>query len=80
MQINVNIYARLRYYLPDPEKYFKEKEWKMPEGSTVGHVLEQLKLPKEIRIMVLLNNNSVDGETALKEGDIIHILPQTVGG
>jgi sulfur carrier protein ThiS len=80
MQINVNIYARLRYYLPDPEKYFREKEWSMPEGSTVSDVLKELKLPEEVRIMVLLNNNTVDQKAVLKEGDIVHILPQTVGG
>lgn len=80
MQINVNIYAHLRYYLRDQEKLFKEKEWNMPEGSTVSHILEKLKLPKEIRIMVLLNNNTVDQKAVLKEGDIVHILPQTVGG
>jgi molybdopterin converting factor small subunit len=80
MHITVNIYAYLRYYLPAGEKFFKEKEWDVPEGSTIQHVIERLKLPKQIRVSVLLNNNSVDQMTSLKEGDIIHILPQMVGG
>jgi sulfur carrier protein ThiS len=80
MQITVNIYAFLRYYLPDQQKLFKEKQWNLPEGATVSHILERLKLPKEVRVTILLNNNSVDQKAVLKEGDIIHILPQMVGG
>ncbi len=80
MQINVNIYSYLRYYLPDQEKLFQEKKWEMPEGITVANVLEKLKLPKGVRVMVLLNNNSVDQKAVLKEGDIIHILPMMMGG
>jgi molybdopterin converting factor small subunit len=80
MRITVHIYAYLRYYLPPGEKSAQDKEWEMPEGSTVSQVLERLKLPKEVRVTVLLNNNSVDAKAVLKEGDIIHILPQMAGG
>jgi sulfur carrier protein ThiS len=80
MRITVNIYAYLRFYLPDADKFLREKEWNMPERSTIRHVLERLKLPEQIRVTVLLNNNSVDETTSLKDGDIIHILPQMVGG
>ncbi len=80
MLITVNIYAHLRYYLPEPEKSIKEKEWEVPDGATVGFVLEKLKLPKEIRITVLVNNNSVNQKAVLQEGDIVHLLPQMVGG
>ncbi len=80
MRITVNIYAYLRYYLPEPEKTMLEKEWEMPEGAAVKNVLERLRLPKEVRVTVLLNNNSVDTKALLKEGDIVHILPQMVGG
>jgi molybdopterin converting factor small subunit len=52
----------------------------MPEGATVRQVLEKLRLPKEVRVTVLVNNNSVDQNAVLKEGDILHILPQMVGG
>jgi molybdopterin converting factor small subunit len=80
MLISVNIYANLRYYLPEPEKSIKEKEWEVPDGATVGFVLEKLKLPKDIRITVLINNSSASQKAVLKEGDIIHILPQMAGG
>jgi len=80
MHVNVNIYAYLRYYLPNRDELFQEKEWNMPEGATVRQVLEKLRLPKEVRVTVLVNNNSVDQNAVLKEGDILHILPQMVGG
>ena len=80
MLIIVNIYANLRYYLPEPEKSIKEKKWEVPDGATVGFVLEKLKLPKDIRITVLVNNSSVGQKAVLKEGDIIHIIPQMAGG
>jgi molybdopterin converting factor small subunit len=80
MLVSVNIYANRRYYLPEPEKSIEEKEWEVPEGATVGFVLEKLKLPKEIRITVLVNNSSVGQKAVLKEGDVIHLLPQMTGG
>jgi molybdopterin converting factor small subunit len=80
MRVTVNIYAYLRYYLPPDEKSVQDKEWEMPEGSTVSQVLERLKLPREVRVTVLVNSNSVDINACLKEGDIVHILPQMVGG
>jgi sulfur carrier protein ThiS len=80
MHVTVHIYAYLRYYLPAAEKLMKEKDWEVPQGASVGQILERLKLPKEVRVTVLVNNNGVDQKAILKEGDIIHILPQMVGG
>jgi sulfur carrier protein ThiS len=80
MRITVHIYSYLRSYLPAGEKSVLQKEWEMPEGATIKQALEKLKLPKEVRTTVLVNSNSVDQATVLKEGDVIHILPQMGGG
>jgi molybdopterin converting factor small subunit len=80
MHITVNIYAQLRRYLPAADKSIYEKDWDMPRDATVGQVLEKLQLPKEVRVTVLVNNNGVDHMAILKEGDVIHILPQLSGG
>ncbi len=80
MHVNVHIYAYLRYYLPASEKLFNNKEWEVPEDATVNDVLEKLRLPKEVRVSVLINNNRVDPKATLKDGDVIHILPQMSGG
>ena len=80
MRITVHIYAYLRSYLPAGEKSALQKKWEIPEGATIKQALAKLNLPKEVRITVLVNNNSVDQATVLKEGDVIHVLPQMGGG
>ncbi len=80
MHVTVNIYANLRRYMPAGDELFKEKEWSMPDGSTVRHVIEKLKLPGEIQVFALLNNNHTAQTAVLKEGDIIHIMPLMAGG
>lgn len=80
MHITVHIYSYLRQYLPLSEKANLKKEWDLPEGATVQQSLERLKLPEEVRVLVLVNSNSVDKSTVLKEGDVVHILPLMGGG
>jgi len=80
MRITVNVYSSLRYYMPGLRRLFQEKDWEMPEGSTIKQVVEKLQLPGEIRVTVLVNNSNATQNEALKEGDIIHILPQMSGG
>jgi len=80
MIVRVRIYGYLRYYLPTPDKFTQDEEWDMPERTTIGQVLEKLNLPKEIRFTVLVNGYSVDGKVVLKEGDVVHLLPQMAGG
>ena len=80
MRVTVNIYSYLRTFLQDAEKLMREKEWELPQNATVGQIVERLNLPKEIRVTVLVNSNSVDQKAVLKEGDVIHILPQMFGG
>ncbi len=80
MHISVHIYSHLRHYLPHSEKMVLNKEWEMPDGATILQVLERLQLPRETRVTVLLNDSSVDAKAILKDGDIIHILPQMRGG
>jgi molybdopterin converting factor small subunit len=80
MHITVHIYASLRSFLRAAEISIWEKNWEVPEDCSVNRVLERLNLPKQVHVMVLVNNKSIDPKTSLKEGDIIHILPQMFGG
>ena len=80
MHITVNIYSYLRRYLQNSARLMGEKDWEMPQNATVGEVLQVLNFPKDVRITVLVNNNSVSQEAILKEGDTVHILPQMGGG
>ncbi len=80
MRVTVNIYSYLRSYIQDADKLMREKAWEIPQNATAGHIVERLKLPKEVRVTILINSNSVDQKAILKEGDVIHILPQMGGG
>ncbi len=80
MRITVHLYSQLRTYLPPGEKFLKEKEWNVPEGSTIKNVVDKLKLPTQVPVTVLLNKNSTDPSASLKEGDVLHILPMMGGG
>ena len=80
MHLTVHIYSYLRSYLKAAEKSIWEKNWDMPQDCSVNQVLGRLNLPEQVRVMVLVNNNSVDPKMVLKEGDIVHILPLMFGG
>ncbi len=80
MRITVNIYAHLRHHLRHAEDSIRLTTWEVPDATTTAQVLKKLNLPKEVNVTVLVNNNSVHQEAILKEGDIVHILPQMGGG
>jgi sulfur carrier protein ThiS len=80
MRIRIHIYSQLRYYLPPEEKSLREKEWDMPEGATIQHIVDRLGLPKQVLVTILLNNSNEVPTASLKEGDVLHILPIMGGG
>ncbi len=80
MRIVVNIYSYLKSYIPDAENLMKAKTWEMPDNATVGEVVGRLNLPEKVHVTVMVNHNSVTQKAILKEGDIVHILPQMGGG
>jgi molybdopterin converting factor small subunit len=67
-------------YLQNNDTLMRQKIWELPQNSSAGQIVEKMNLPKEIRVTVLINHHSVDQKAILKEGDIIHILPQMFGG
>jgi sulfur-carrier protein len=80
MHVTVHIYSYLRKYLPDSTDLFDEKDWDVPQNAAVSQMLERLRLPKQVLVTVLVNNQSVDQKAILNEGDVVHILPQMGGG
>ena len=80
MHVTVRIYPSLRCYLPASETASTQQEWEVPEGETVSRILQRLELPKEVGIMVMIDNSTVAHNAVLNEGNIIHILPQMLGG
>ena len=83
MQITIKLYAMLSEYLPDGAvKNVAPLEIAM--GNTVGAVIKQLALPRELVHLVLLNGVYIAPEdhadTLLKEADTLAIWPPVAGG
>ena len=59
---------------------FQEKRISYPDASTVDDVVRDLKLPAEHVDILLINGVHVSPYRALKEGDVLSVLPMVEGG
>ncbi len=74
MVVEVRLFATFR------EGRFKEKQIELGEGSSLGDLLEHLKIPaKEARIL-LVNGMAVSAEHKLIMNDVVSIFPPLAGG
>ncbi len=87
MNIRVKLYARLDRYLPEGTAQGvtgNEADLEVAEGTTPAAVFKQLKLPKEVCHLVLVNGVFVapgDRDTqALADGDHLAVWPPVAGG
>jgi molybdopterin converting factor small subunit len=81
MNIIVKLFATLREYLPSgSDKYSCTMDVK--DGSTVAKIVEQLKIPKEIPLIILVNGiqHQEKEKKVLQEGDVLSIFPPIAGG
>lgn len=83
MQITLKLYAMLTDYLP-AHAVRNVGTLELPEGATIGTVIEQLRLPRDLVHLVLLNGVYVAPEArrdqALREADTLAIWPPVAGG
>ena len=72
MKIYVKIYATLRQYIPNAAELMREEGWDVADSSTMGAVMQTLKLPESLRILALINGaHCNDKATPLKDGDTL---------
>ena len=74
MNVAVKLYAVLQC------GRFKEKLLDYPSGTTVGDVINDLKLPAEHVDILLVNGTHVDVGYILEENDVLSLLPMVEGG
>ena len=77
MIIKVKGYANMRKYtahLPS------DGDLEIPEGSKVFSVLEQLKVPPELKKMIIVNGRHKAPHYILKPGDLLVFFPPLEGG
>ncbi|MCS6962655.1 MoaD/ThiS family protein [Thermoflexus sp.] len=78
MQVKVQVYAILRQYIPDASQGPLVME--VPEGITVGQLIERLPIPSELARVVFVNGTRQEPDWVLREGDEIGIFPPIAGG
>jgi sulfur carrier protein ThiS len=84
MKIEFKLYASLGQYLPAAVRQDNRMPLDVPEGATIGQVIEPFGLPEKLVHLVLVNGVYVPPQQrlshALKEGDVLAIWPPIAGG
>jgi molybdopterin synthase sulfur carrier subunit len=79
IQVQTRVYATLRRFWPGlglGEPLLVE----LPEGATVGQLLEKLDLPEDEIKIVFVNNLVRERDHMLADGDRLGIFPPVGGG
>lgn len=77
MAIHVHLFAYLAQYSPmGKEKFDLDPE----AGTTVGQLLERLRIPVDFEKRVLVNGRHAEPSDHLSEGDDVFIYPPAAGG
>jgi len=79
VKVGVSLFATLAAYLPAPgggDSAILE----MPDGATVGQVIDSLKIPPGLDCLRVVNGLDALPEQALKDGDVLSIFPPLAGG
>jgi molybdopterin converting factor small subunit len=77
MKIQISLYANFRQYAPGSAESF---ELDLAVGATVKTLIDRLKIPEVLKMVILINGRKADTETRLAEEDKITIFPPIEGG
>ena len=80
MIIKIKAVSILRQYMPLSDNRLDVDSWHVPEGATIGEVLQVLNIPVKYAKIFMVNGIRVDKGKILNEGDTLHILPTIIGG
>ena len=79
MKVEVKLFANFREFLPpgtDGYSLFLEVE----AGTTIGGVLEILRIPDSIPMLALVNGIHRKFDDAMQPGDVLSLFPPVAGG
>ena len=79
MNIKLKLFATFREYLPEGNDGHASV-LELIAGTKVDNVLDQLKLPKDIPKIILINGVQKTADENLKEGDTLSVFPPIAGG
>jgi sulfur-carrier protein len=79
VKVEVCLFATLAAYLPatgSGDSVILE----LPDGSTVGQVIESLKIPADLDSLRVVNGHDAPPEQMLNDGDVLSVFPPLAGG
>ena len=79
MRVQVRLYASLRAYLPPPAPGAPTVV-DVPDGATVGDLLQKLFIPHDEVKVVFVNGRTRPPEWVLQDGDEVGVFPPVGGG
>jgi sulfur-carrier protein len=80
VNVELKLRASLAKYAPDTPGRQGTVVIEIPEGKTIGEMLEGLRVPLESVKLVFLNGIHSDMNQSLREGDRVGVFPPVAGG
>ena len=80
MVVTIQFKGSLRDRRPSSDRYLGEDRWDIPEGSTLGRILQMLRLSEQEAAIFFINGKRVDKDYAMKEGDDLEVFSPISGG
>ena len=79
MKVEVRLFAFLERYLPLGSRG-DSISLDVPPGTTVGDIVESLKIPNELSCLTVINGRDAPPEQVLGPGDVLSMFPPLSGG
>jgi molybdopterin synthase sulfur carrier subunit len=79
MKVEVRLFATLQPYLP-VGAHSDGVSLELPPGTTVGDVMESLKIPSDLACLTVVNGRDAAPEHVLSPGDELAMFPPLAGG
>jgi len=78
MHVQVKLFSRFRAHLPAEAQ--GEATLELPNGSTVGDLLDHLGITGRVKSIAVNEESEGDRGRVLRDGDAVRIFPFVVGG
>ena len=74
MKVKIKLFASLRSFGPD------EQVRDLPDGTTIDSVVDMLKIPRVVRLLMIVNGEHRNADQVLMDGDELALFPPIAGG
>lgn len=81
MKVRLQLFASLSRYLPGGGgEESQGAALVLPEGTTLGALVQRLGVPDEVPRINLVNGRDAEAEQVLRDGDVVSLFPPLAGG